>query len=306
MIHFLVGENWYGRDEALRALLKKQGADVVVERPEVAQLSLADLQLLLGGHSLFGEARCVVLHNLSAQKELWETLETTLTQLDDQTTLVVLEDKPDKRTKTYKALKAQAEVEEFPLWTPRDTTYAVEWLVQTAKKRGVALTSQHARHVVNRAGVDQARLAGALEKLALLDEISPDAINATVEAQPNENVFALLETALEAHDDALRQMVAGLRQTEEPYRVAGLLSSQLLQLAAVVFNPRSTPAELASLVGAPPFVISKLVPHARRITPATMRELLEVAADTDMKLKSLPVDPWLLVEELLIKIAHTR
>ena len=302
-MYFLTGENWYARDEALRAIVAASGAESV-ERPDPASVTPAELRDMLTTQSLFSTARCVVLAGFADVKPLWEALESVVEHVLDDITLVMNEPKPDKRTRTYKALQKIASVQDFPLWTPRDTHRASEWLLVEAKRRGVSLKTRHATQLIERAGVDQGRLAAALEKLELAGEITPERIEALVESRPSENVFGLLETALRGDGQAVHAMLHTLRQTEDPYRVFGLLSTQLLQLAALVYG-RGTPVpDIAKDLGVAPFVLSRLQPHATRLSGSQAGQLLAAAGQADMKMKSVAIDPWLLVEELLQKLAH--
>jgi DNA polymerase-3 subunit delta len=303
MIYFLTGENWYARDQAVKSLLSKfEGAGP--ERPDTSKITMAELEDLISAQSLFSEKRCIVLANLSDNKQVWDGLGGLIESTSPDLLLIITEDKPDKRTKSYKVLQKHAEVKEFPLWTVRDSAEASEWLLVEAKRQGLPLKTRDARLLIERVGVDQARLAGALEKLHLVDSITPETIASSIETHPMNNVFTLLETAFSGENTELRTIIQALRQTEEPYRVFGLLSSQLLQLAALVYQKNTPSAQVARDIGVAPFVLTKLSPYARRVSEHDMSEILELAADTDIKMKSISVDPWLLIEELLIKLAH--
>ena len=80
----------------------------------------------------------------------------------------------------------------------------------------------------------------------------------------------------------------------------GLLSSQVFQLAALAVT--SKPAnEVASDIGAHPFALSKLAPHAKQLGHSRTRQIVRIFADTDISMKSTGADPWLLIEKALIK-----
>lgn len=303
MIYFLSGENWYGRALVLKALLKKVGVETI-ERPDTSKMEVSELYDMLQAQSLFSEKRCIVLSGLSDNKLVWEAMGNIAGTVSSDITLIIVEDKPDKRTKTYKTLQKYAETEEFPLWTPRDTPKATEWLIAAAKAQDVPLKTRDAKQVIELVGVDQARLAKALEKLRLVSELTPEAIAASIDREPSDNVFSLLETALKGDVVSVQASLVTLRQTEDAYRVFGLLSSQLLQLAALAYQKEVSPGEVAKQIGAPPFVLTKLRPFAQRLSEHEMTAMLELAAGTDMKMKSVAIDPWLLVEELLIKITR--
>jgi len=300
MIYFLAGENWYARDLVLKAIVERAG--VAPEYLDVDKLTPENLRELFGAQTLFSETRCIVLKQSSGNKAIWGELGEILEGLSDDITLIIVEDQPDKRTKTYKALKKHTTVKEFPSWTERDTNFAIEWMLGEAKKRNIPLKSRHARQVIQQVGVEQGRLASALEKIELMPIITPEAIEASIETHAVDNVLLLLETALRGDTDRLQTLIKNLRLAEDAYRVFGLLASQMTQLAALAYSNES-PGEVAQKIGAPPFVLSKLAPFAARLSENSMRELLEWTAETDMQMKSVSIDPWILVEQLLLKIA---
>ena len=300
MVYFLIGENWYARDLALKAIVERVGVAAVYL--DVDKLTPESLKDLLGAQTLFSEKRCIVLKQPSDNKALWRELSEILEGTSDYIILVIVENQPDKRTKTYKALKKHATVKEFPNWTERETNFAIEWMLNEAKRRGIALKTRDVKQIIQLVGVDQGRLARALEKIELMPTITPEMIEASIEAYAVDNVFVLFETALRGDIERLQVLIKSLRQTEDAYRVFGLLGSQLTQLAALIYS-KGSPGEVAQKIGAPPFVLSKLAPYAARLSESSMRELYEWAADTDMQMKSVSIDPWVLVEQLLLKIA---
>ncbi len=300
MIYFLTGENWYARERAMKVIVERTGEEP--EYIDVHKATTENLHELLNAQTLFSQARCIVLRQPSENNTLWGSLDEILPTVADDTTLIITENKPDKRTKTYKVLHKQATSKDFPNWTERDTGFATEWMLNEAKGRGISLKTREAQLIIRRVGVDQGRLAAAIDKLSLMPEITLELIEASIDAHVVDNVFILLETALRSDIVEVQAIVKNLRQTEDAYRVFGLLSSQLTQLAALVYSTES-PNEVARAIGAPPFVLSKLSSFAVRISESGMREILEWAADTDTKMKSVAIDPWILVERLLLKIA---
>ncbi|AHB42265.1 DNA polymerase III subunit delta [Candidatus Saccharibacteria bacterium RAAC3_TM7_1] len=297
MIYFLIGENWYARDKAVKAIVER--ADGLPEYIDAEKVTAGSLRELLSAQTLFSQTRTVVLRQPSENKDLWDSLEDIASGVADDVTLIIIEDKPDKRTKTYKALQKQATTKDFPNWTERDTGFATEWLLKEAKARAVPLKTRDAQLIIQRVGVDQGGLAAALEKISLMPAITPEAIEASIDTTPTENVFVLLETALSGKRETLATMIATLRQTEDAYRVFGLLSSQLQQLALLVYAKKPA-AEVARDIGAKsPYMLQKLEGTAKRLGKEHVATLLTVFANADMRLKSTDNDPWSVVESAL-------
>jgi DNA polymerase III subunit delta len=301
VIELLSGENAF---ELARALKKRQRAfDGVVERYEGGELTSERMADLVAGQTLFSDKRLIIIDTPSANTELWQHLATWLERAADTTHIVLVEAKPDKRTATYKWLKKNVRTEEFPAWTERDAGAAEEWLRFEAKAMGISLTHQVARLLITRIGFDQWQLFHALQKVALLEEINETTVRAITNARPDENVFELLDTALRGDASRLAEMMRQLSQTEEPYRVFGLLSGQVVQLAALALGSR-TGRDVAGDLGASPFMVNKLSIHAARLSTAQVRKMLKVVAHADARLKSTPADPWMLIEHMLSNLSR--
>lgn len=299
MISLITGENSFENERALQRLIDK--TSVLVERVDGGSLEIKQLPDLLMGATLFAEKRFVVIRNLSENKTLWTDFGSWLPRVSDDIHLVLIEPKPDKRTKTYKDLQKVASVEESKVWTDRDGAKAEQWVVGEAKERGFDLDKKCARFLVTRVGIDQWLLSQALEKLATVESISIEVIESLIEANPVENVFNLLETALRGDVYRIREMISTLEVNEDPYRLFGLLSSQGFQLATLSVTDKPS-ADVAKEIGAHPFVLSKLAPHARNLGLSGARKLIGALAEADSGMKTSSAEPWLLIERALIKI----
>jgi DNA polymerase III subunit delta len=301
MITLLTGENSFENERALQRIIAE--AAIEVERIDGATLETKHLPDLLMGATLFADKRLVVIRNIAENKSLWSDFGVWLARVSDDIHLVLIESKPDKRTKTYKDLQKLASIQESKAWTDRDGLKAEQWVVKEATLRGFELDKKCARLLVDRVGIDQWLLDQALEKLAVVERITPELIEEIIEANPAENVFNLLEAALRGDARRLRSMITTLEVNEDPYRLFGLLSSQGFQLAALSVTDKPS-SEVAKDLGAHPFMLSKLTSHAARMGQAGVRKLIAALAEADNGMKTSSGEPWLLIERALIKIAR--
>ncbi|MGK2896353.1 MAG: DNA polymerase III subunit delta [Candidatus Saccharimonadales bacterium] len=299
MITLLTGENSFELDRELkRTFAAFNGTPEVFDGDT---LELSQLPDILMGISLFADERLVIIKQLSENKTIWSVFDQWLERVSDDIELVLIEPKPDKRVKTYKALAKFAEVKTFALWGERDVGLAERWVQDEAKRLGVSLALPMARRLVSRAGTDQWRLVHALEKLSLLNEVTLESINELVEANPSENVFQLFETALKGQTEKVHAMIETLQLTDDAHRVMGLLSSQALQLALLASTDKPS-TDVAKENGIHPFVLSKMTSYARTYGRDGTRNIITHLSNADTDMKSLTVNPWLLVERALLKI----
>lgn len=300
MITWLVGENSFDMRETLREL--EAAFDGPVERVDGTELTLSNLPDLLMGVSLFSPQRFVSISNLSQNSAVWEKLPEWLPRINDDIHIVFIDAKPDKRTSSYKALKAAADIKEFPAWSERDTAKAEQWVVARAAKLGVAIDRRAVQQLVSRVGLDQWQLAQALDALSLLDEITIEAIDTVVPPNLKENIFQLFETALEGKSQKASDMLRTLALQEDPYALLALLNSQALSLAAVTYaNEHADPVKDFAIH---PFVASKLTRHGKRLGKGAVGHILEACARTDADMKRSKADPWVLIDKLILEIAH--
>jgi DNA polymerase III delta subunit len=299
VIYLFIGENSFEIEREVERLI--ESFDGVVERRDGESLVVSDLQDLLQGQVLFSDRRFIVLSHVSENKPLWEALSTRLEAISDGIDLLLIEPMPDKRTKAYKDIAKFSVLRDFSIWTNRDAREAEEWVVSEAKKLNLELTATHVHHLLERVGFDQWRLHHAIEKLSLADEISLDTVNVLIEQSSDENVFQLLDMTLRGDIRGALASIASLRLSNDAYQIFGLLNSQILQLSALAMTDKSS-ALVAKDIGAHPFVLSKLSPHAVRMSKSEVKKIVDATAEIDMLMKSSGLDPWLHIERLLLRI----
>lgn len=303
MITLLMGENSFELDRALAAIVTN--FDGHAEKIDGAELQLKQLPDILMGATLFASSRLVVIRNLSDNKSLWTDFAQWIQRIPEEIHVVLVEPKPDKRTKTYKDLQKIATIHQFGLWSERDGLAAEKWLVAEAGRMGLVLNNANAQLLVQRVGLDQWRLLSALEKLVVLDVVDGQVIENTIEANPSENVFYLFETALKGDHKKLQTMIAHLEATDDPYRLFGLLSGQVFQLSALIVSDQPV-SDVAKAIGVHPYAMSQLSRYGKNIDRPTIRKIVAAFADADAGMKSSSVDPWILIEVALQQVAALR
>lgn len=295
MIILLTGDNSYEIDQELERITN--GFEGEIERIDSATLEPRSLTDIFGGLSLFSLHRLVVLKYASQNTPVWEALAKWADKESD-TTVVLVEPKVDKRSKTYKTLAKHADVRMFTAFGERDTAKAEQWLRDQATHRHIVLKPTAAHEIVRRRGVEQYQLLNTLEQLAVLGDITPEVVVAHIELTPHENVFALLDAALGGDTARVRTMVQTLRQTNDPYMTMGLLASQIFALSGLVLSGKSQ-AEVANDLGVSLYTLRGLSRAAEAIDRAQLRHLVSRLADADIGLKSSSVDPWVQIEVAL-------
>ncbi len=304
MILLLTGPN----DFAVRRALDKVVADYLskntahaIDRIDGEAFDAVRLPDLLQGMSLFARERLVVLRNAGRNKQLWEAMAGYIEGVPEEITFVVVDSAPDKRTRTYKQLQKHGELRNFAELGEGEL---VRWAVEEAKALGAELDVRTAHYLVRQVGVDQWRLYTELQKLTgYSNHITTDSIDQLIEANPRVSAFELLDAVLGGDEVKTYQLLARLKASEDPYKLFGLLISQIQTLALVVTAGGKSADVVAKEGGIHPFVVRKMQPLTRRIRYSQLQDIIKIVAKTDMQLKSTGVDPWVLLGQCLGKIA---
>jgi DNA polymerase-3 subunit delta len=192
---------------------------------------------------------------------------------------------------------------------PMDGGAAVAWVRRRVEERGGRIGVEAAMALVGAAGHDARALEREIEKLLLLADgraIAPEDVRALVPAADDARVFDLVD-AIGNRDarEAVRTWRTQLRAGEDPHRLLSMVSRQvrLLIVAREHLASGHPPVALASAVGLPPGVASKLAAQARRWSPASLTRIMArlVAMDRESKTGGPELGPALeaLIAELV-------
>lgn len=300
MITWFTGENTFEIQQAVKAITDTFRG--VAERIDGTTLELKNIPNLLMGGTLFAEKRLVIIKDISQNNAVWEKLPEWIDRISDDINVILIDGKPDKRTTGYKEVKKRVTLKEFPVWGDRDQALAESWVMKHAETLGLHLDKKIAHHIVERIGLDQWQLANGLEKISLLETVTPETINDTIEPRASENVFQLFELALDGRREAVHEMIRTLELIEDPYKLFALLSSQAFQLAAVVSaGPSDNPAKD---FGIHPYVAEKLSRRGNKLGSRGSARILALFAQTDADMKRSKGEPWLLIERTLLSISN--
>ena len=310
MIYLIIGTNAYRAQYELQRLVKSLGV-----RPEKIDASSLDLNKLadtVRGLNLFQERRLIIVEHLSERKDLWDKLGEWASDIAVETYLVLIEPRPDKRTKTFKILQKTAKlVETMPL-TDRQRPAAEKWLLDYASEHSVKLTKTQASNMVARAivadeksrsaEIDQLQLTHAVAALKNTVKIDDAAIATVLPPAREFSVFDIIELAVRGETTNLRSALDELRRSDDVYKVAPLVWSQWSQLVLLAKAEAAGASDKIDL-GMHPFVAKKLRPLARQLSPKDLAELTELAAERDYQMKTSSVNPWAALEDFLFRVA---
>lgn len=299
MIYLILGLNAYKAEQEVAELAKKTG--LTPERFDGASMNDNQLADIMRGGNLFAEKRFVVIGQLSDNKALWIKLADWAPAMTTDTTLALLEIKPDKRTKAYKSLTKLAKLTPVEQWTEYDSGIAENWLQKYAKQKGVMLSRQLAQSMVARAlvqsdystrrVVDQFQLVHAVAALSSLEVVTEAAVTTVLPPVALDTVFDLLEAAAHRDSPKTKQLLDDLVSREDPHKAFALIIAQWAQLVSIAMMDGSS-STVATELGIHPYVAKNLQALARRFTLKELKEFTRLAAELDATSKRYQFDPW--------------
>lgn len=321
-VTILAGENWLGVKQALDKLVSdftaKHG-ELSVEKIDAEEKSLDEIAGSAGTQSLLMPQKLCVIYNLSANsdvstsrqeseprlerrgKEAADKIEQILDLSSENTRIILVEGKLDKRGAYYKTLKSKPGFSEFEeLDEQRMTT----WLMEEAKRLGGTLSRNDAQYLYSRVGGNQSRLANEIKKLIDYDKlISRETIDLLSEPTPSSTIFDLLNAAfsnnkrqaLKIYDDQRLQKV-------EPQQILAMLGWQMHIVALVKSAKDTNPTELAKKAAINPFVIQKSRQIASKLDRAQTRKILADLVNIDWSVKNKGLNADDAIKNLLVSI----
>lgn len=303
MLYVLCGENEFDKRQKLAVLI---AGGAVPERYDGEQLDAASLRDIMQGQSLFTLERTVIISRLSDNAALWAELpEITVSS---STEVILLENKLDKRTKTYKWLRKNAEIYEFTPLNEQQKPRLAKWCADEARKQGSKLSAVQAETLIDRLGYDQLRLSNFIEQLSFAGEITDDLLDKLAPLAKTESVFELFTAALAGDSIRIHEIIAYLEAeggVESAYQTMGLLASQAVNLNALVLSGNDT-GSVAADFSTSPYVLQKLSSYANKIDSSQLAVINKALFYADLQMKTTSASPWLLIEAALIEVVLAR
>lgn len=302
MITLLTGDNSFEIKQTLDRIVSNfNGQPERFEGTDVIASQLADI---LMGSTLFSNERLIIIQSLSENKPIWDILPSWIDKIGKHINLVLVDPNPDKRTKSFKDISKNARVVEHKMWADYDRAQVEAWASNEARINGMVLDKDIISALVRRVGHDPWRLSNALHKISFVEKPTREHVDMLIEAEPHEKAFNLISAAFTGDINNVSRMIADLRQKQDPYMTLGLLIGQVYMIAVLVSSNVSE-AAVAKDFGVHPYSIKNLASHAKKLNKKDVKKIINIFTQIDKDSKTNSADPWIYIENALIKIAST-
>ncbi len=195
--------------------------------------------------------------------------------------------KVDGKRKLFQVAKKKGFLHELPAPKPIGP-----WIRGEAKRAGALLDDDAARRLQEIIGDDVSRLATCIEQLALYvgdkQTITSADVDELIAETRERSVFDLTDAIGRGdRERALRAAARLFQQRESAVGVAMMLARHVRQLGTVreLLGARASMSQIQETVKLPPFIVSQLVPQARRYTVIALARAVRLVSQADIDLK---------------------
>lgn len=276
--------------------------DFGVEMLDGEEVEVARVKEAVSSVPFLATKKLVVLRRFAKNKQCTEKIEDIVNAVNDSVDLVLVEEKPDKRTVWYKYLLKNTETHTYD---ELNTHSLADWATKYADKLGTQLSKQDAEMLIERVGANQQLLTGELSKLAMAtNRITQKDIELHTEKALHSTVFELLEAASNGQLQKAMELYEEQRaQKVDPAAILPLIVWQVHVLAVIATAPADAPNDVASRSGINPYVIRKSQAAARRLGPKKIKNLVSILLEYDVRMKQQSLDADEVVRYVLARMA---
>lgn len=317
-VYILQGSEQLMLDEA-EALILAHAVDDPRDAMSVSRLDMADTKV--GAREVVAACRAIGLFvsRIAVVARAVDVVDKKKSERDELAryvsapvgacTLILKASKLDGKSALVKRAKKNGAVLKFDELKPYQ---AVGWVVDRVRGLGHRTDRQTAQLVVELVGPNLLRLRNTLEQLSLYvgagQPLTPQAVEVCLSATRSHTVFELVDAVAEQRAGAaLAHLQAMLGQREPALRILAMLSRHfrtLWQLKAL--RDRGANLDQATQeVGVHPFTAKKTWPQTQKFHARYLRAVFERLYETDLALKSSPIQDSLLMERLVLDLCRT-
>lgn len=320
-VYLLMGTERFLIQEAIDRLVRSvfpDGPDDFNDaRFDAHEHSAADVVAACETLPMFADRRVVRVRNVSMWKAGDLNALSAYIERPADTTLLILDAETlPKKSNAARAIHASKNVASIQ-FDAMDTHDTIQWAGRRAKRYHIRLNRHTATLLVDHVGDSLESLDRALEKLMLFagaNQEKPVAI--TEEILDEVVVDARMRSVFELTDAlATRDLARSIRtyrrmrlHGDSPIGTISMIAREFrgMLTAQIGAQQRATDAQIAKLVGSPPWAVKKYTQRARAFTRDELQTILKHTTQVAAELTSSRLDKDLHVERLILEICTPR
>lgn len=313
---FLINE---AREKLLANVLTKEEAEFNFSSYDLEEtsvdLAIDDAETL----PFMGEKKLIILHNpvfltsLKTKEKVTHDLKRLEAYVENPAPFTVLVftgeyEKLDERKKLVKLLKKNADVLDAK---PLNEKSLRKWVENRATSLQVSMEDRAIDMLLQLAGNDLMILNEEIVKLALYaadsKHITVEAVEKLISRSLEQNIFTLVDKVVKRHiGEALQIFYDLVKQNEEPIKILAVLSGQfrliyqVKELTARGYGQK----QIAGMLKVHPYRVKLAADQARSFSSGELIRIMEMLAESDLKMKSTGMDKKVIIELFLMQLVQ--
>lgn len=258
----------------------------------------------------FADYRVILVENSGFFKNKCDELADYIKTLPDYVRMVFVEEEVDKRSRMYKAVKAEGRIVEF---AKQDEKTLMRWAAGILGREGRKITTRDMEFLLTKTGTDMGNIRNELEKLIMFtmgrDVVTAEDIEEICTTRTENKIFEMVRAVTEKNQRKALDLYNDLLTLREPpMRILFLLSKQFCQmtLAKKMSGEGAAQSEIASRLGVPSFAVRNLLTCARAYSTEELEQAEEDFAESEEAVKTGRLQDVLSVELLIVKYSTGR
>ncbi len=261
----------------------------------------------------FSDYRLVIVENTNlfaagASEKDVDNMLSCVSEIPESTVLLFMEDKVDKRSRLYKAVKKYGSAVEF---THPSEELLRRWILKLLSDRQIKTGGKALERFMLLAGDDMSFVKCELDKLAAYvgdgGILTEKAVDELVSARLENRIFDMIEAAAMRDRKKALDLYGDLLQLREaPLKILALLARQfrlLLQTRSMMDEGKGIAQIGTALEIRYDSIVRKYVSQARLFSAGQLRQALEDCGRMDEHIKTGRIDQETGVELLLVKFS---
>ena len=258
----------------------------------------------------FAQKRLVIMENTGFLKSSNDELADYIKHIPDYLVVVMVEKDVDKRNKVYKAVDSVGYICEMK---PQTTATLEKWIAGLLAKDNLKISREACDLILDKTGAGMDYIRQETEKLVSYcqgrDVVTVEDVEKVCATQTTSHIFDMISAiANKKQQQALDLYYDLLELKEPPMRILYLIVRQfngILQVKDLMSRGISG-KEIASKIGAAPFVVGKYQAQAKYFEMNTLLDALNECAKTEEAVKQGRLNDRLGVELIIIKYSKFK
>ncbi|MCX8074849.1 MAG: DNA polymerase III subunit delta [Clostridia bacterium] len=287
-IYLFYGEEKYDLNKSIEKIKGKfENLTLGVNLFYITKENIQELFSICDSITFFGEEKLVIIKNTNLKFDVKKML----SNVNDSTIVVIVEDEVDKRTSEYKELAKTAQVTEFEALDSKTMT---SYIIQVLKQYNLNISYENAEYMVQICGTDKTNNINELKKIVAYTktgEVTKDIVDKVCVKTLNAKIFDVLNKVINKDKkQALNELDQILMLKEPIVKISIMLYKQIKQMYMIKYLKQMGNKDIATALQIHPFVYRNLSISCDKYSLDELKKLIYIFDEYDEASKKGEID----------------